>query len=485
MARRVRALLAARREATIWRLTVASDTPQAYWSYLRRYLHGPHRADALRRLALRAYAAEPPASFAPIDYDVPAPAPEELPYVERPALEFADADFPPPPPLPIYFLPPPPVELIELAPPLPAVEILALPIPVFVPIPVWCHRPGHVAPPPENVIFNNIHNRVAVDQTTRGVTIRSSQRRDGFLGGSFRSRRARARGGAAGLAREQGCAHSSAAGRRPAAGNTLSVMATAASQSAARPAAARRRRTPPAATPGKTARNERRPKWLDCGAHSPFPSGRPGSRARNAATSGHPPSVLCTTAAHRAASAMATAVRALRAATACATCADIRPPAPSAPAAAMPPPVQRVIPTPPAPAYRPPPQSPAHSAFGLAAPSRPQVSAPPAVRIAPPTPPAARIAPPPVARIAPPPPAFRPPAPAVQAPRIAPPAAPVYRPPAAGARCPCSRQPPGAARGSAQEEIGRRRALALEAGAALRRSVSAFTRSIIAHTMQA
>jgi uncharacterized caspase-like protein len=36
MARRVRAIVAARREAVTWRHSRVIDTPQAYWSYLRR-----------------------------------------------------------------------------------------------------------------------------------------------------------------------------------------------------------------------------------------------------------------------------------------------------------------------------------------------------------------------------------------------------------------------------------------------------------------
>ncbi|MCE3543971.1 hypothetical protein LXJ56_27730, partial [Escherichia coli] len=46
MARRVRAIVAARREAITWRQTWVADTPEAYWSYLRRYPHGPHGWDA-------------------------------------------------------------------------------------------------------------------------------------------------------------------------------------------------------------------------------------------------------------------------------------------------------------------------------------------------------------------------------------------------------------------------------------------------------
>jgi uncharacterized caspase-like protein len=178
MAKRVRAIIAARREAVTWRRSYAADTPDAYWSYLRRYPHGPHAADARRRLALRAMAFEPPPSFAEIDYDVPPPPLEEGVYVDRPVLAFDDPDFgfAPPPPPPVYFLPPPPPEFVVLPePPLP-IEAFVLPIPVFVPIPVWCHPPVYVAPPPENVIFNNIHNTVIINHVTREVIIRD---RDG------------------------------------------------------------------------------------------------------------------------------------------------------------------------------------------------------------------------------------------------------------------------------------------------------------------
>ena len=75
LAGRVRALLAARREALTWRRTYSVDTPDAYWSYLDRYPRGPHAADARRRLSTLAAADEPPPSFSPIVYDVPPPPP--------------------------------------------------------------------------------------------------------------------------------------------------------------------------------------------------------------------------------------------------------------------------------------------------------------------------------------------------------------------------------------------------------------------------
>ena len=54
LARRVRAILAARREALFWRKCRILSTPAAYWSYVRAYPHGPHVWDARRLLAILA-----------------------------------------------------------------------------------------------------------------------------------------------------------------------------------------------------------------------------------------------------------------------------------------------------------------------------------------------------------------------------------------------------------------------------------------------
>jgi uncharacterized caspase-like protein len=177
LAKRVRAIIAARREAITWQRTYAVNTPNAYWSYLRRYPHGPHGADARRRLALGAFALEPPPSFDLVDYDVPPPPAEEEIYVERPVLAFDDLDlgFVPPPPLPVYFLPPPAPDFVELPAPLPAVEDFVLPVPVFIPIPAWCNPPDYIVPPPNNVIFTNIHNTIIVNRETNLVTIRNGR----------------------------------------------------------------------------------------------------------------------------------------------------------------------------------------------------------------------------------------------------------------------------------------------------------------------
>src|ERR1700686_1708758 len=165
LARRVRAIVAARREAITWLRTYRADTPPAYWSSLQRYPRGPHAGDARRRLAILTAPLEPPPSFAVYDYDVPPPPPDEIIYVDRPVLVFSDPDFDfaPPPPPPIFFLPPPPPDFIVLAPPFVAFGLFILPQPFFVPIPVYVRPPIYVAPPPNNIIFNNNHNTTVIN----------------------------------------------------------------------------------------------------------------------------------------------------------------------------------------------------------------------------------------------------------------------------------------------------------------------------------
>ncbi|WP_108516351.1 caspase family protein [Bradyrhizobium algeriense] len=165
MAKRVRAIAAARREAITWRRTYRTDTPNAYWSYLQRYPRGPHAADARRRLAILTAPIEPPPTFDVIDYDVPPPPPEEFIYIDRPVLAFGDPefDFVPPPPPPVYYLPPPPDDFVILEPPPPPIGLFILPQPIFVPIPVYVRPPRYVAPPPNNIIFANIHNRAVIN----------------------------------------------------------------------------------------------------------------------------------------------------------------------------------------------------------------------------------------------------------------------------------------------------------------------------------
>jgi uncharacterized caspase-like protein len=129
---RVRAILAALREAYFWRRSVNTNTAHAYWTYLRRYPKGPHLADARRRLAMISAAYEPPPDFQPMTYqDLPPPPQDEGFYEEQPVYAF-DAFGPPP-------LPPPPEyyqqyyyveddDWRDLPPPPPPVDVGFLPV---------------------------------------------------------------------------------------------------------------------------------------------------------------------------------------------------------------------------------------------------------------------------------------------------------------------------------------------------------------------
>ncbi len=88
-ARRVRAILAARREASFWRRSVNANTAHAFWTYLRVYPRGPHVWDARRRLAMISAAFEPPPDFAPMVYQgLPPPPPDEDFYEAQPVYAF-------------------------------------------------------------------------------------------------------------------------------------------------------------------------------------------------------------------------------------------------------------------------------------------------------------------------------------------------------------------------------------------------------------
>ncbi len=165
MAKRVRAIIAARREAITWRQTYRANTQQSYWSYLKRYPRGPHAADARRRLANIAAALEPPATFDAYAYDVPPPPEYEYEYVDRPYLMFDDPvfGFAPPPPPPIFFLPPPPEDFIVLDPPIYYADAYYLPQPIFIPIPIFIRPPIYVRPPINRFLFTNIHNTTVIN----------------------------------------------------------------------------------------------------------------------------------------------------------------------------------------------------------------------------------------------------------------------------------------------------------------------------------
>ena len=202
MAKRVRAIIAARREAITWRQTYRANTQQAYWSYLKRYPKGPHAADARRRLANIAAALEPPPAFDEYAYDVPPPPEYEYEYVDRPYLMFDDPvfAFAPPPPVPVFFLPPPPPDFIVLDPPYYYDDVYYLPQPIFIPIPIFIRPPIYVRPPVNRFLFTNIHNTNVINtiinrRPAEGVV------RPGGPGGEFRPGRPGAGPGGAAITR--------------------------------------------------------------------------------------------------------------------------------------------------------------------------------------------------------------------------------------------------------------------------------------------
>jgi uncharacterized caspase-like protein len=179
MAKRVWALLAARREAITWRRTYQANVSEAYWSYLKRYPRGPHTADAGRLLAHLGAAIQPPAQFAAMDYDVPSPLPDELKYIERPTLVFDDPDFAfaPPPPSPAYFLAPSPPEILVMKAPAASDGSHSLPRPAMVPLPVYVSVPASSNPTAhaQSDKIPTIGNAGSVANTLDGQAASSSQ----------------------------------------------------------------------------------------------------------------------------------------------------------------------------------------------------------------------------------------------------------------------------------------------------------------------
>ena len=74
LARRARAIIAARREAFFWRRTVTRGTPEAYWTYLRHYPRGAHAEEARYRLSLLERALQPARDILRRGIRYPAPA---------------------------------------------------------------------------------------------------------------------------------------------------------------------------------------------------------------------------------------------------------------------------------------------------------------------------------------------------------------------------------------------------------------------------
>ena len=152
MAKRVEALLATRREAITWRRSHQANVADAYWTYLERYPHGPHVADAERLLTRLGAAIARPPQFRGLDYDVPPPLPAELEFTDQPVLSFDDPAFAfaPLKPPPAYFLEAPLSELQALAQPSAASGEHALPRPPPLSSPTHVSIPSQTPGPPKS-----------------------------------------------------------------------------------------------------------------------------------------------------------------------------------------------------------------------------------------------------------------------------------------------------------------------------------------------
>ena len=169
LAKRVRAIVAARREAATWRESSVIDSPEAYWTYLRRYPNGPHANEAHRRLSYYDAAFEPPSRFSELRYDIAPPFEDEMFYVERrPYIYFGDPifEFGAPPILSLLFMSSRPSYFYDMRPPPQPIILFVLPTPDYYPVPRWVERPRYIAPPPPSVVSVDIHNTVIVNPVT-------------------------------------------------------------------------------------------------------------------------------------------------------------------------------------------------------------------------------------------------------------------------------------------------------------------------------
>jgi uncharacterized caspase-like protein len=182
--RRIRALIAVRREAILWRRVLSLNTREAYWSYLERYPQGAHVPDCERRLARLAAAYDPPPAFVPMAFDdIPPPPPDEVVYLSQPQIVFDDPVFISPPPVPDFFCPPQPTEFVDLPPPPPPIGafFLAAPVvPFFEARQPWVRPPSFVVaprrPPIQRITINN------TTITNNNTTIINRRPGDGRVG---------------------------------------------------------------------------------------------------------------------------------------------------------------------------------------------------------------------------------------------------------------------------------------------------------------
>jgi uncharacterized caspase-like protein len=174
LARRVRAIVAARREAATWHESVLGDRPDAYWSYLKRYPDGPHAYEARRRLNDLGAAINPPSATVEYAYDVAPPFEDELYYVARRRyLYLGDPSFDliAPPILSLLFMPRRPAYFSNMRSPLLSRGLFMLPTPDYHPVQRGIEQPRYIAPPPPSAVTVDIHNTIIVNPVTKAPIV--------------------------------------------------------------------------------------------------------------------------------------------------------------------------------------------------------------------------------------------------------------------------------------------------------------------------
>ncbi len=161
-AKNARGLLAARREALTWRRAVNLNSPNGFWTYLSRYPNGPHVVDARRRLERLAAAEAPPAEYAPAEYDIAPPPPDEAVYFANGEPVYYDAGGAPPDavafyaPAPAWWAPPPPPVYAE-----DQEEVYFLPETAAPPPPPWWALPRGIVGPATPYDYDRDHRERA------------------------------------------------------------------------------------------------------------------------------------------------------------------------------------------------------------------------------------------------------------------------------------------------------------------------------------
>jgi len=173
MASRVRALLAGAARGHRLASNLPSQRAGCLLVIFGAYPRGPHAADARSLLSLLGAAVALPVKFARMEYEVPPPLPDEIEYIERPALILDDPALAlePPQPAPANFLEPPPPEIAGVATAGCALWRASSSHATVVSLPAYVRQPVDAErPPPNPVASDNAGETPAINSTEDSAT---------------------------------------------------------------------------------------------------------------------------------------------------------------------------------------------------------------------------------------------------------------------------------------------------------------------------